>query len=401
MSGGMEDLHRQDRDAFTNAGQYNNTGVESDPKGQVEEVDIQALADNTGQREFNADSDSDEEVPSSQPPSTANPSATTAPTTNGNSNTDTHAAAQPSIDVGINQGTTITPQGIDLSSLMNLIANTITASVSSLKDEIEKKERAADVKRSAEMAELYALRDQLQQAREQTSPSKVPPIANLHIPVSAATPESKKTFASATSTNSNFSSVKSFPNIPTLQPSTPLNAQKNPPANPYHKPSPNFHQTVGTGARATIIHTVPSSVKYRQLAPIEYESIVNKHRGVIPTGAFYADAPLHEHNLLWIKAMAKADEIRKLRCDDNESDISFVAVGHHFIDSIGLFEKYHTVELYKAFEVKVTQDPKDERCIGLFAIWLISPQGMTEEEQIKKLHFFEEGTTLTWNLLGH
>lgn len=126
-----------------------------------------------------------------------------------------------------------------------------------------------------------------------------------------------------------------------------------PPINTYFRPSPNF-QTVGTGERATIIRTVPSSAKYRQLAPIKYESIVNKHRGAIPTEAFYADAPPHEHNILWIKAMAKADEISKLCTGEDDSDISFAAVGHHFIDSICLFEHYHMVQLYKAFEVKIT-----------------------------------------------
>jgi hypothetical protein len=83
--------------------------------------------------------------------------------------------------------------------------------------------------------------------------------------------------------------------------------------------------------------------------------------------------------------MAKAEEIRKLRSDDDDNDISFAAVGHHFIDSVCLFEHYHTIELHKAFEVKITQDPKMERCIGLFAIQLISPQGLTKEEQIRKL----------------
>jgi hypothetical protein len=36
-------------------------------------------------------------------------------------------------------------------------------------------------------------------------------------------------------------------------------------------------------------------------------------------------------------------------------------------------------------EVKITQDAKDERCIGVIAIRLMSPQGMMEEEQLKKL----------------
>jgi orotidine-5'-phosphate decarboxylase len=55
------------------------------------------------------------------------------------------------------------------------------------------------------------------------------------------------------------------------------------------------------------------------------------------------------------------------------------------MDSISLFEKYHTAELYKAFEVKITQDAKDKSCIGMIAIRLQSPQGMTEQEQLIKL----------------
>jgi hypothetical protein len=44
MSGGMEDSHRQDRDEFN--GRNDDASVESAPKGQVQEVDIQAMANN-------------------------------------------------------------------------------------------------------------------------------------------------------------------------------------------------------------------------------------------------------------------------------------------------------------------------------------------------------------------
>lgn len=346
MSGGIEDSHRQDRDEFTTSNNGDGASVESEPKGQ-------ALADEPKPDEYIAASDieeeaNEEEVPASQPPLASKNAAAPPPPDNGTSNTNTTAAsvAQRGITTDTTQGNATAPQGIDLSSLMALITNTITTSMANLEDRIEKKQRAESVKRSAEMAELLALRDQMIQAREQQSRT-AHPIDNLHSPVSAATPESKKTFASATSTNSNFSSVKSTPNIPTLDPSTPSSATKTPPVNIFSKPSPNF-KTVGTGEQATIIRTVPSSVKYRQLAPMEYESIVNKHRDVIPTPAtFYADAPPHEHNILWIKA--KAEDITKLRTDDDESDISFAAVGHHFIDSICLFKQYHAVQLYKAF----------------------------------------------------
>jgi hypothetical protein len=260
---------------------------------------------------------------------------------------------------------------------MNQIAHTISASMEGLKVELEKKQREADVKRNSQMAKLYALADQLKQAREKPSTIHPPPIANLQIPVSTATPDSKRTFTSATS---NLSSVKTSPFIPALNGTPPRPSAEN----PYKQPSPNF-KTVGTGERATIIRTIPSSVKYRELAPIEYEAIVNKHRGVIPTGKMYAEAPPYEHNILWIKTVANAVKLSELRSDDDDSDISFAAVGHHFVDPIGLFEKYHTVELYKAFEVKITHDAKDERCIGLFAIRLKSSQGMSEQEQIIKL----------------
>jgi hypothetical protein len=209
-------------------------------------------------------------------------------------------------------------------------------------------------------------------------------MANLQIPVSVATPESKKTFASATSTNSNFSSVKTLPMIPALHGTLPRNIHSSSVDKPYKKPSPNF-KTVGTGERATIICTIPLAVKYRKLAPIEYKAIVNKHKGLIHIGKFYSEAPPYEHNILWIKTAANARKLGELRSDDDNSDISFAAVGHHFVDSIGLFEKYHTVELYKAFEVKITQDAKDEMCIGMIAIRLKSPQGMTEKGQIMKL----------------
>jgi hypothetical protein len=179
----------------------------------------------------------------------------------------------------------------------------------------------------------------------------------LQIPVSAATPESKKTFASTTPANSNFSLVKSSPHMATLRP-TPSRNKNDPAKNAYAKSSHNF-QTVGTGKQATTIRTVPSTVKYRQLALIEYKGVVNKHEGVIPTGSFYADAPPHEHILLWIKAVAHADKLSELQSDDDESDISFAAVGHHFIDSIGLFEKYHIAIYTQAFlDIKPTDLPK-------------------------------------------
>jgi hypothetical protein len=79
----------------------------------------------------------------------------------------------------------------------------------------------------------------------------------------------------------------------------------------------------------------------------------------------------------------------------HDSDFDFAAVGHHFIDSISLFEKYYTVELVKAYEVKITSNAKDERCIGMIAIRLILSQGMTTMQQINKLKHLAQTAIFT------
>jgi hypothetical protein len=112
---------------------------------------------------------------------------------------------------------------------------------------------------------------------------------------------------------------------------------------------------------------------------------IGKLFGQFPTGAVYAEPGPIDKNILWIKASSYASNLAKLRSDDDDSDISYADIGHHFVDCIRLFETFHTVELVKAFEVKVTQESKDERCIGMIAIRLHSPQGLSEIEQMKKL----------------
>lgn len=132
----LEDSHRQDRDKYTNAANTNNDAAsfESEPKGQ-QVVDIQALANNMEQSEFIVASDSEDEVPSSQPseahptapptnqanpPESATDDAPMAPTAN------THTANAQVWLNGVNQGApTASPQGFDLTSLMNQIASTI------------------------------------------------------------------------------------------------------------------------------------------------------------------------------------------------------------------------------------------------------------------------------------
>jgi hypothetical protein len=94
MSGGMEDSYRQDHDEFTKSNQGDSASFESEPKGQVQEVDIQALANDTKQSGFIAASESEEdapeeEVPATQPPPAAKAAVTAAPSTNGTSNTST------------------------------------------------------------------------------------------------------------------------------------------------------------------------------------------------------------------------------------------------------------------------------------------------------------------------
>jgi hypothetical protein len=81
---------------------------------------------------------------------------------------------------------------------MAQISTTITSQYQELKgDLLEKKEREAEVKRVAEMAKLHELADRLEAAK--AAPSFAPPVANINVPAcSASTPDSKKTFASAT-----------------------------------------------------------------------------------------------------------------------------------------------------------------------------------------------------------
>jgi hypothetical protein len=95
----------------------------------------------------------------------------------------------------------------------------------------------------------------------------------------------------STNTHSNNPSNPS-PTIPALHNTPPRQVTSANPPNPYLKPSPNF-KTTGDGSSATVIRTVPSSVKYRQLAPIEYEPQIAKHLGLFPSGAVFAEpAPL-------------------------------------------------------------------------------------------------------------
>jgi hypothetical protein len=393
MSGGMEDAHSDDREQRIQAEQRgsppsadNEEGsVVSEPKGQ-ELIDFQMhdddspVLENALERESEDEEADEESVPASQPPAAA-------PTASSHHNPPTNNTASPPQAANPNNG-------FDLSSLFNHISRAIATSVGELKNDLEKKERANEVKRAADMAELYSLRDQLKEARLREATK--PPPANIHIPDVATTPSSKTTFASVTSatTPSNGSTHQS-PSIPLLQNTPPRSSNSVRPANPYARPSPNFMPS-GTNPAATIIRSTPSSVKYRALTPIEYEGELTKYHGLFPTSkTVYAEAPPYEHNLLWIKAVASLKTLSKFRSDDDDSDFDFAAVGHHFIDSISLFEKYYTVELVKAYEVKITSNAKDERCIGMIAIRLISSQGMTTMKQINKLKHLAQTAIFT------
>lgn len=157
-------------------------------------------------------------------------------------------------------------------------------------------------------------------------------------------------------------------------------------SNPYAKRK-LFQSTKPTGgsARAQIIQNVPSSTRYQALLPEEYEhKISTKHQGLFPISHLYEDPPEGDDDLLWIRVSAYGQNLAKL-CDPNdESGISYAAVGHMLVDAARLVDKHCTLELVKAFETKITQERNDDRCMGVIAVRLRSEQDKTTIEKLNK-----------------
>jgi hypothetical protein len=357
MSGGMEDAHERERQERFHDEQRNSddASVESHPKAQETLIDFQNMADSTETE------DEEEEVAATQ----VSPTTATAPSTNNTASTitvnDAAISAPPTAahtnplptsnpPSSLQQATNLPPaptnpsaQPFDFNVLIqhinSAINTTVATSMATYTANLEKKERANEIQRAAQQAEITTLLDELKEAKKKQA-TLAPPPTDICID-SATTPTSKATFASAASTSvsTNQQSHKS-PAIPQLLGTPPRPKPLNSPHNPYAKPSPNFKAT-GNSEDPTVIRTTPSSVKYRELAPIEYEDLVAKHHRLIPTRTFHVEAAPSEHNILWLKATATASKLSKYRKDDDDSDFGFAAVGHHFCDCIALFEKYH------------------------------------------------------------
>jgi hypothetical protein len=267
MGGGMEDAHEQDRQARFDAEQRNSSNdtnsdasVENSPKGQISEIDFQQ------NEPFDYGvpaSDDEEDIESSQPP--------IAPSGQSNQTTQQITNASPSAAPEVTAQPT---QGIDLGSLFAMLKKELQDQVDVISKNIEKKELAHEIKRAADMAKIQALAKQIQEKRTNAPPPPLkvpPPLNDVHIQVSTSTPSPRSTFASVTSTNTLTTNQNiASPTIPALSSTPSRQDNSDHVTNPYLKPSPNFKST-GTGKHATIVRSVPSSVKYRQLAPIEYE----------------------------------------------------------------------------------------------------------------------------------
>ena len=96
-------------------------------------------------------------------------------------------------------------------SLMAQITSVIAQQYQEIKEDLQKKERDAEVKRAADRAELLALTSKFEAAK--AASIHVPPVANINVPAcSTSTPTSKQTFASTAST-SNTASAEAPPRL--------------------------------------------------------------------------------------------------------------------------------------------------------------------------------------------
>ena len=377
MSGGMEDAARQDNDEFVQ-GPTDGTSA----RGQ-EPIDFQQLQHNasesTAELIINASDASESEVPSSQEgPRVPAP----------NNNTD--AAGQPPSPM----------QGFELSTLMAQITSVIAQQYQEIKEDLQKKERDAEVKRAADRAELLALTSKFEAAK--AASIHEPPVANINVPAcSTSTPTSKQTFASAAST-SNTASAEAPPGLnkvpPSKNPQLPqLNSRQpaanamqrkpiNPPPNHYLSKRSLFQSTRPSegNARAQIIRNVPSSTKYRPLLPEDYANKISTKQGLFPVNQLYEDPPEGDEDLLWIRVSGYGSKIGELRDPLDDSEISYAAVGHMIVDAARLVDQHHTLELAKAFETKITRERNDDKCMGVVAVRLHSEYNKTTFEKLNK-----------------
>lgn len=273
MSGGMEDSHDQDRQQRIDAEMCNSdeTSIESHPKAQDMAIDFQKMAE-----EAKATEEYEEEVPATQ----ASPTAATVPsinkTTTANASADPPTAAIAAIPpteiatANPSQATTIPPSlpqanspnsatavtnpqppSFDFNALImhinSAITTTVATSMANYTSSMEKKEKANEVQRAAQTAEISTLLGELREAKKKQVAQFVPPPTDICIDstttptskatfASASTPTSKATFASATLSGGPIiqQSVAS-PSIPQLLSTPPRPKPLINPNNPYAK----------------------------------------------------------------------------------------------------------------------------------------------------------------------
>jgi hypothetical protein len=173
----MEDTHDQNRqeridaefaarvDCDANNAPNEDASVENTPKGQDEEIDFQR----NDQFDYDtAASDDEETVESSQPSS--NPAALTNQATKPITNTSRTTAP-------IAIAACVPPTaGIDMTTLFVMLKKELQDQVDKLSKNIEKKEMANEIKQTADMANIQAIVDRIQEKRANTPqpPLKLP-----------------------------------------------------------------------------------------------------------------------------------------------------------------------------------------------------------------------------------